>query len=698
MRIPEGVTEVIGRRLNLLSAACNEVLALASVIGRDFAWEVLLRAAAPLGEDMLLEALDEAVAAHIVEEIAAGRYQFTHNLIRMTLYDELRIARRRQFHRTVGNAIEAMHRADLDPLLPELARHFQAAGGEADSDRAIDYAVRAGRRADALLAFEDAVQFFQAALDAIEQRTEPDEPARCRVLLLLGEAQRKSNDFPDALRTLAETAKAAGGLGLPDVLAQAALAYEQTAWRSRLFRDPPSRQLLEEALRQVPPTNSVLRARLAGALARALLYADAEPEARAQVARSIAMAREVGDPAALSANISHLFNFFWGPENTEELLRSATEMVAAARQSGDLEMVCEAHAWRLPLYLELGEMPGVEADIEALTRSRANIRQRTYSISVLSYQLMLMLMRGEFADAERLIRESQALRPVAAHAGQLAMQIFTLRRDQGRLAALQPVVSAFLRQHAASVWRPGLALLYLELGQRDKARAEFETLAVGDLTSIPRDGRWLYCVVYLSEVCAGLGDAVRAAALYRLLLPYAGRNIVLGAGIVCGGSADRYLGLLCAAMARWPEAQRHFEQALAMNANIGARVPLAHTRHDYAAMLLARGEAGDRERATILLRASQDGAREIGMRALEERAARRLDGLSGAGAPDELTQREAEVLRLIAIGRTNGDIAVALAISVNTVATHVRGILAKTGCANRTEAAAYAMRRGLAPS
>jgi hypothetical protein len=65
------------------------------MIGRDFAWEVLLRAAAPLSEDMLLEALDEAVAAHILEETAAGRYQFTHNLIRMTLYDELRIARRR---------------------------------------------------------------------------------------------------------------------------------------------------------------------------------------------------------------------------------------------------------------------------------------------------------------------------------------------------------------------------------------------------------------------------------------------------------------------------------------------------------------------------------------------------------------------------------------------------------------------------
>jgi class 3 adenylate cyclase len=193
VRIPEGVTEVIGRRLNLLSAGCNEVLALAAVIGRDFAWEVLLRAAAPLSADMLLEALDEAVAAHIIEETAEGRYQFTHNLIRMTLYDELRIARRRQFHRAVGNAIEAVPRTDLDAFLPELARHFQAAGGDAEVEKAIDYATRAGRRADALLAFEDAVQFFQTALDAIEQRPEADEAARCRLLLQLGEAQRKSS-------------------------------------------------------------------------------------------------------------------------------------------------------------------------------------------------------------------------------------------------------------------------------------------------------------------------------------------------------------------------------------------------------------------------------------------------------------------------------------------------------------------------
>ena len=243
-------------------------------------------------------------------------------------------------------------------------------------------------------------------------------------------------------------------------------------------------------------------------------------------------------------------------------------------------------------------------------------------------------------------------------------------------------------------------LIYLEIGQPKEARTEYDGL-VDDFPAMPRDGRWHYSPVYLSEVCAAFGDAGRAPMLYQAMLPYVGRNILFGAGLACCGSADRYLGLLSTAMGRWSDAERHFKAALAMNERIGARVPLAHTQHDYASMLLARGEAGDRDRAVALLKASLEAAREIGMRALEERAAARLNELGpaprSATADDDLTSREAEVLRLIAIGRSNADIATVLSISLNTVATHVRNILAKTGCANRTEAAAYAMRNGLAP-
>jgi ATP/maltotriose-dependent transcriptional regulator MalT len=305
---------------------------------------------------------------------------------------------------------------------------------------------------------------------------------------------------------------------------------------------------------------------------------------------------------------------------------------------------------------------------------------------------MLALLRGKLDAAEQLIAQASAKAPRAggyAGLGYISVLVFALRREQGRLKELAPVIALFTRQTADdATWRPGLALLYLELGRLDDARAEFERLAADDFRDLPHDGRWTTCLTYLAEVCAAMGDANRARLLYRLLSPYAGRLALQGGGAACAGSIDRHLALLCSTMARWSDAQRHFETALDTNARIGGRVPLAHTQNDYAAMLLARNAAGDRERAMSLLRQSLEQARAIGMPVLAERIEARLEQ-----PEDELTSRETEVLRLIAIGRSNADIALALSISLNTVATHVRNILAKTGCANRTEAAAYAMRQ-----
>ena len=137
-----------------------------------------------------------------------------------------------------------------------------------------------------------------------------------------------------------------------------------------------------------------------------------------------------------------------------------------------------------------------------------------------------------------------------------------------------------------------------------------------------------------------------------------------------------------------------------MNARMGARPWLAHTQHQCAVMLLARHQPGDRDKAMALLHEALTTARELGMHALEGRITPYIESRP-APAPatpdilDDLSQREIEVLRLLAAGKSNREIADALCISLNTVATHVRNILAKTGAANRTEAAAYALRHGL---
>jgi DNA-binding CsgD family transcriptional regulator len=170
--------------------------------------------------------------------------------------------------------------------------------------------------------------------------------------------------------------------------------------------------------------------------------------------------------------------------------------------------------------------------------------------------------------------------------------------------------------------------------------------------------------------------------------------------VVCYGAASRYLGMLAATMERWEEAAQHFEDALAMNTRMGARPWSAHTQREYAKMLLARNQPGDSDKATALLTAALATARELGMHALEARLAvgeeqKPSPAPTTPSSLASLSQRELEVLRLLATGKSNQEIADALFISLNTVATHVRNILTKTGCINRTEAAAYALRQGL---
>jgi DNA-binding NarL/FixJ family response regulator len=115
-------------------------------------------------------------------------------------------------------------------------------------------------------------------------------------------------------------------------------------------------------------------------------------------------------------------------------------------------------------------------------------------------------------------------------------------------------------------------------------------------------------------------------------------------------------------------------------------------------MLLDRNQSGDRRRAGALLANTRRLAEGRGMRGLCERVSQ-LEAASGVGtqsspSPGGLSRREAQVLRLIAAGRSNQEIADSIFRSPNTVANHVRAILAKLGAANRAEAAALATRQG----
>ena len=169
---------------------------------------------------------------------------------------------------------------------------------------------------------------------------------------------------------------------------------------------------------------------------------------------------------------------------------------------------------------------------------------------------------------------------------------------------------------------------------------------------------------------------------------------MIGHLVSCYGAADRYLGMLAATLGESDLAGQHFERALDLNRRMGARTWLAHTAYEYARLLLA-DRRGDRERGRLLLGEARELAAAIGMSALLARIDALGDFTPLAVLPDGLSPREAQILVLVAEGLSNREIGRTLTISEHTAANHIRSILRKTGCANRTEAASYAHRHRL---
>jgi tetratricopeptide (TPR) repeat protein len=181
--VPEGVKEVIDKRLSRLTELCKRTLALASVVGCEFPLDVLEQVG-DFGDDELLDALDAARAAGVLLEVsgAPGRFSFSHALIRETLYDRLSNARRVRLHRRVADALERLSRSRPVPLA-DLAYHFTQAAASGNVDRAIEYATGAAREAAAALAHEEAARFFGMALRVLEFRAPGPETTRLRTEL-----------------------------------------------------------------------------------------------------------------------------------------------------------------------------------------------------------------------------------------------------------------------------------------------------------------------------------------------------------------------------------------------------------------------------------------------------------------------------------------------------------------------------------
>jgi tetratricopeptide (TPR) repeat protein len=629
--LPQGVREVLSRRMERLSTSCRELLTAASVIGREVSLPVVERL---LGWEraLLLECFDEAERARLVKQIPSsqGRYLFAHGLLREALYADLGVSRRAALHQRVGEIIAELH-SDAREHLAELAHHFALAAPLAGPERAVEYSIRAGDQATALWAYEDAVAHYRRARDLVdlEGAGVMAEGARAELLVALGNAEMRCGDVGAARRTYGHAADLARRRGDAALLARVALGLGQ-GWLWGVgagMADDLVCALLEESLTAIGDSDETLRSLLLGRLALAHYWSVAQSgeDAVTLAAEAVAVARRVGDPKVELMALASRQWVAWDPADAAERLDEAGVFVALAERLGDRAMELLGHAFRLVRFLELGEIRGADREIDRYADLSEELRLPSVLWYGRAFRAMRAILDGDFVAAEELSLQALAIGQRAG--SDMAVQavgvlFFAIRREQGRLREIQEQVREVAerfgtpRALGAPVWRCALALLSVDLGQYGDARRCFEDLARESFADLPHDANRLTALSALARICAALEDDPRARLLYDLLRPYEGRYVVAAFGILCEGSVASYLGLLAATGTRWDDAERHFVDGLAANARLGSRPLVAWTQQAYAAMLLRRGRSGDGEKARHLLDSALETASSLGMQGL----------------------------------------------------------------------------------
>jgi class 3 adenylate cyclase len=601
------------------------MLTLASTMTGGFSWEALKAIALAPGEPttteaQLLDLLEEALSKQLIAERkgeGAGTYDFTHALIRQTLYEELSTPRRVLLHRQIGESLERLYAGNVDPHLPELAHHFFMAAPGGDVQKAIDYAKRAGDRAMDVAAWEEAAGHYERSLQVLELQSGQHWAGACDLLMRLGEAQFAFSATDASMGSFRRASDLARTENDPARFAMAALGYASLP-SVGLVRDDYV-VLLREALQRVGQADGALRARLLARLGQELYFGD-QREFRALTLEGVEVARRVGDKRALA---EALFARMWGGttfiDSAEERLADANEIIDSAEAVNDSRSVAFGLFQRIANRMVMRQVTQAYQDVETYARLADELRRDFYSWQLELFRSMRALFEGRLDDAERIATGALAIgqRGQSDAAGQMfAAQLYAIRREQGRIHELTDGIKQLVDTYPAiPAWRTALAYNYAERGMVEETRSEFEVLAKDDFAMFPRDANWPISQALLVEVCAYLRDRQRAAYLYDQLLPSAEKCVIVGACVDVYGVTHGALGRLATVLERWDDAERHFTAALEMNTAMGATRWVARIQLRYGEMLLLRDGPGDRARGLMLLSQAIDTSEPLGMKA-----------------------------------------------------------------------------------
>lgn len=695
--LPAALRGFTDARLAGLSPGCRALIQALAIVGRECPLDLLTRiATVPLPD--LAAALDEALAAHVlIEREAAGRprYDFVHALLREAAVREMNALARASLHLRVADALHELRRTgnSRDPAA-EIAGHYLDAQPLAPADRVLAYALEAAGQAEAMGAHEQAARFLSEAVRcSAEQGLALPQIAALRVRLV--DTYGRTGDLDAARREADATHAIYSEIGDPEAAAAV-------------------HALLAEHL------NPRIRPRevIAHADAGLTLLGDARTPVSARLRYLRAHARHMSDDSAdllPTANWLEHHDFtppepsapiwscllrvlwhIWNSSDTNAILTLVQEATAAARALGDRRAEALTRIWEAQV-LERDARP--RAALAALDDALQLAREAgsaSLLVDARALRVEALLQMGRWQELEETVDEAlpALVRLGSTYFGYELIAVHAWSR-QLRGQPWSPPHGLEVRfhesMHFVAAYRANAAREAAERGTVD-ARA---TRTLDWLTaSVPVSGpglAWATAGVptFGALTLAGRRDDV--AARYEGVARFPRFMLYASFAPLDRGRADVLLK-------RWEAAETHFDEATRIATDEGLHVALARTLIERGTMYRLRGRRGDRARAATVLERAIAMCTELG---LEPDAARARALLEQAGPvapatlPAGLTPREAEVLHLLAGGRTNRQIADDLTISEKTVEQHLLNIYQKLGVDSRAKAVAFAFAHGL---
>jgi tetratricopeptide (TPR) repeat protein len=604
MSIPEGLRDVIGKRLSLLTPECNHLLSVASVIGREFALETL-KAVAGTNEDVFANSLKEAVRLSVLEERSQRsvvRYRFTHAFFRQTLYDEIIAPQRLKLHRQVARSLETVYGKRLKEHAAELAEHFSQSTDPTDLAKAVSYAEMAAKRATDVYAYGEAVRLLEQALKVQEVLDSEDKARRCDLVLTLGDAlilagqreriiEAEASEALSLAEAIADNRRASRacllamkGLVTTGTIGISSLEVEQWAARADRYAEP---ETIERAW-----TDTML-----GTVKR--LLANSSPEGVALFNRALDLARRLGDPETYWLTTTIRLGTVSAPQHGEERLRLVQELAEQPRRGVNL-LVLPGVLWELVnVLMEFGQRRLAE-DIMAEMKTLAERSGQSHLI------IGSMLKDADIAMWDGRLEEAIGIRRrVLTRAEELGIPEFAafwttweILRARVHLGDAGRALEANLRGSRINPQNFGADLLLLfclaHLGRYTEATEMLERLVMtrSNIGSA-EDETMVWADIISLEAAVLAAHRPAAELLFRRV---AGSNSKTS-GLWLTTCAGRHLGAAAVLLGRPDEGRTYYQKAIEDCTEMRLRPELALSRLQLAELLL---EHYPKERAEAL--------------------------------------------------------------------------------------------------